>query len=81
MINGVMHIVAAVLFAVISVQNNFNTIWMVVAGLYLVVGAINLAIHALKIHKMEKAAKKAEESTQKATQQTTQQETETTIGG
>lgn len=67
MINGVMHIVAAVLFAVISLNGGFNVIWMAIAGVYLVTGIINLAIHALKIRKMEKAAKKAEESkTEKA---------------
>ena len=57
MINGVLHIVAAVLFAVVSVQNGMNIIWMGIAGVYLVTGVINLAIHALKIRKMEKAAK------------------------
>ena len=61
MINGVMHIVAAVLFAVISLDGGFHPVWMGIAGLYLVTGIINLAVHALKIRKIEKAAKKAEQ--------------------
>jgi len=77
MINGVMHIVAAVLFAVISIKEGTNIIWMGVAGVYLIVGVINLTIHALKTRKMEKAAKKAEQTNQNKTQQNT----ETTVGG
>ena len=65
MINGVMHIVAAVLFGVISIKEGTNVIWMGIAGIYLVIGIINLAIHGLKIRKMEKAAKKAEQNNQK----------------
>ncbi len=61
MINGVMHVVAAVLFAVISLSGGFNPIWMGIAGLYLVTGIINLAAHALRIRKIEKVAKKAEQ--------------------
>ena len=80
MINGVMHIVAAVLFAVISLNGGFNVIWMAIAGIYLVSGVVNLAIHALKVRKIEKAAKKAEhEQAQKAAPKT--EETETTTGG
>ena len=77
MINGVMHIVAAVLFAVISVKEGMNVIWMGIAGVYLVTGIINLVIQAVKTRKMEKAARKAEQTSQK----TVQQNTETTIGG
>ena len=66
MINGVMHIVAAVLFAVISVHEGMNLIWIGIAGVYLVTGIINLVAHALRIRKIEKAAKKAEQEKQKA---------------
>lgn len=79
MINGVLHIVAAVLFAVVSVQNGMNIIWLGIAGVYLVSGVINLAIHALKIRKMEKAAKKAEQKIQKTDSAGT--ENGTTTGG
>ena len=79
MINGVMHIVAAVLFAVIAVKEGTSVIWMGVAGIYLVTGVINLAIHALKIRKMERAARKAELNTQKTAEKN--KEAENTVGG
>ena len=80
MINGVMHIVAAVLFAVVSLNEGINLVWMGIAGIYLVAGIINLIAHALKVRKMEKAAKKAEtENGQKTA--AAKAETETTIGG
>lgn len=79
MINGVMHIVAAVLFAVISVKEGTNVIWMGIAGVYLVTGVVNLAIHALKIRKMERAAKKAEQKNQKTPE--TNKEADKTVGG
>ena len=79
MINGVLHIVAAVLFAVIALQGGFNPIWMGIACVYLAAGVINLSIHALKIRKMERAAKKAEQNSQKAAASDT--EKETTAGG
>ena len=82
MINGVMHIVAAVLFAVVSVHEGMNLIWMGIAGVYLVMGIINLTVHALKIRKMERAAKKAEQENQKNSAQTAEkEEAETTTGG
>ena len=62
MVNGVMHIVAAVLFAVISLDGGLNYIWMGVAVIYLVTGILNLLGHAIKVKKMERAAKKAEKS-------------------
>ena len=60
MINGVIHIVAAVLFAVVSLNKGLDTIWMGIAIGYLAVGIVNLVIHAVKVKKMELAAKKAE---------------------
>lgn len=62
MINGVMHIVAAVLFAVVAMNRNMDMIWMGIAAVYLVVGIVNLVIHAIKVKRMENAAKKAENS-------------------
>ena len=79
MINGVMHIVAAVLFAVIAVKEGISIIWLSVAAVYLVTGVINLVIHALKIRKIEKAAMKAEQNQQKTASQKV--ENETTAGG
>ena len=79
MINGVMHIVAAVLFAVIAVKEGISIIWLSVAAVYLITGVINLVIHALKIRKIEKAAMKAEQNQQKTASQKV--ENETTAGG
>ena len=79
MINGVMHIVAAVLFAVIALSGGFHAIWMGIACVYLVMGIVNLTIHALKIRKIEKAAKKAEQNNQKPA--AAECEKETTAGG
>ena len=79
MVNGVMQIVAAVLFAVVSVKDGMNMIWMGIAGVYLAIGVVNLVIHALKIRKMEKAAKKAEQNNQKSTPAKTEEGT--TTGG
>ena len=80
MVNGVMHIVAAVLFAVVALDKNVNVIWMGIAGIYLITGIINLIIHALKVRRMEKAAKKAEsEIAQKAS--SSQKEENITLGG
>ena len=80
MINGVMHIVAAVLFAVISLDGGFSPIWMGIAGLYLVTGIVNLAAHALRIRKIEKAAKKADQNTTQDSAPTVA-ETQTNTGG
>ena len=83
MINGVMHIVAAVLFAVIAVKEGISIIWLGVAAVYLITGVINLAIHALKIRKIEKAAKKAAKKAELNHQTTAPMkvENETTAGG
>lgn len=65
MINGVMSIVAAVLFAVVALQDGMNMIWITVAGVYLVWGILNLIAYSLKNIRKQKAAqqalKKAEE--------------------
>ena len=78
MINGVLHIVAAVLFAVVSLNDGLNMVWMAIAGIYLAAGIINLIVHAVKVKKIEKAAKKAEEK-QKAPAKAA--EAEVTTGG
>lgn len=88
MVNGVMHIVAAVLFAVISLDGGLNYIWMGVAVVYLVTGILNLLGHAIKVKKMERAAKKAEKSsakkdrvTEKAEPKAETTEITTNVGG
>ena len=65
MINGVMSIVAAVLFAVVALKENMDVIWLTIAGIYLVWVILNLIVYAVKNSRKQKAAqqalKKAEE--------------------
>ena len=41
MVNGVLEIVAAVLFAVIAIKEDMNMLWLCIAGIYLVAGVMN----------------------------------------
>lgn len=68
MINGVLEIVAAVLFAVIALNKGVDMIWITIAGVYLVCGVLNLAAHTLRNFRKQKAAEKAaaEKATKKA---------------
>lgn len=59
MINGVLEIVAAVLFAVVGLDKGFDTIWLCIAGVYLVCGILNLIIYSVKNYRKQKAAEKA----------------------
>ena len=61
MINGVLNIVAAVLFAVVSFGSDMRVIWLSIAAVYLVCGILNLIVHTLRVKKMQKAARKAEQ--------------------
>ena len=65
MVNGVMSIVAAVLFDVVALSEGVNPIWLTIAGIYLVWGILNLIVYAVKNIRKQKAAqtalKKAEE--------------------
>ena len=54
MINGVLQIVAVVLFAVLYMFEHLNVVWLYVAGAYLLVGIINLIISAIKSHRRQK---------------------------
>ena len=56
MINGVMHIVAAVLFAVIALGNEVDTIWLGIAAAYLLTGIVNLIVYAVKRGRKHKAS-------------------------
>ena len=60
MINGVMHIVAAVLFGVIYMFGNMGMIWLWIAAAYLVLGVVNLAAYSVKNNRKQKAAQKTE---------------------
>ena len=65
MINGVMSIVAAVLFAVVALKEDLDVIWLTIAGIYLVWGILNLIVYAVRNNRKQRAAqqalKKAEE--------------------
>lgn len=77
MVNGVMHIVAAVLFAVISLDGGLNYIWMGVAAIYLVTGILNLLGHAIRVKRIERAARKAEKQDPKKDKKTEKTEPKT----
>ena len=71
MVNGVMSIVAAVLFGVVAMGEGGSSIWLTIAGIYLVWGILNLIVYAVKNIRKQKAAqtalKKAEEKAAKIT--------------
>ena len=70
MINGILLIVAAILFAVVYVFGQLGIMWLWIAAFYLVVGVIDLTVYYLKnksriraAHKeAAKTAKQAEEA-------------------
>lgn len=60
MINGVLLIIAAVLFAVVYLFGKMGTLWLWIAAFYLVAGIADLVIHAVKEkHKLHSANKEA----------------------
>ena len=70
MINGVLLIVAAVLFAVLYLLEGLGIMWLWVAGFYLVAGILDLITHfvkeKVKIHSANKKAVKAENEKKQA---------------
>ena len=71
MVNGVMSIVAAVLFAVVALNENMNVIWLTIAGIYFVWGILNLVAYVIRNHRKQKAAQQAlKKAEEKAAQQT-----------
>ena len=58
MINGVLMIVAAVLFAVIAIGKEMDMLWLCIAGFYLLVGIVDLIVYAVKNSRKQKAAEK-----------------------
>jgi hypothetical protein len=67
MINGVLLIVAAVLFAVLYLFEGLSMLWLWVAGFYFVVGVLDLVMHVLKEKfKVRAANKKAAKTAQEA---------------
>ena len=67
MINGVLMIVAAVLFAVLYLFEGLGMMWLWIAAFYLVVGIVNLISHVVREKaKVRAANKKAEKTAQEA---------------
>ena len=58
MINGVMNIVAAVLFAMVYLFGNMGIMWLWIGAAYLVLGILNLVAYAARNHKKQKQSAK-----------------------
>ena len=73
MINGVLLIIAAVLFAVVYLFGNMGVLWLWIAGFYLVAGIADLVVHALKekrkLHSANKEAQKNAKQAEEARKQ------------
>ena len=67
MINGVLLIIAAVLFAVLYLVEGLGVMWLWIAGFYFVAGVLDLVMHVLKEKaKVRAANKKAAKTAQEA---------------
>lgn len=67
MINGVLLIIAAVLFAVVYLFGGLGIMWLWIAAFYLVAGIVDLVLHVVKEkYKVHKANKLAEKTAQEA---------------
>lgn len=64
-INGVMHIVAAVLFAVVYLFGEMGVLWLWIGAVYLVFGILNLVFYALRNRKKQWDAAKQVKAVQK----------------
>ena len=63
MINGVLLIVAAVLFAVLYLLEGLGIMWLWIAGFYIVAGVLDLIFHVVREKaKIRSANKKAEKT-------------------
>ena len=65
MINGVLLIIAAVLFAVLYLFEGLGVMWLWIAGFYFVSGILDLIIHVLKEKGKVRAANKQAAKTAK----------------
>ena len=85
MINGVMSIVAAVLFAVVALNDSMKVIWLTIAGIYFVWGILNLVVYVIRNYRRQKAAqqalKKAEEKAAQQSQKMAEERIALTSGG
>jgi predicted membrane protein len=58
MINGVLLIIAAVLFAVLYLFEGLGVMWLWIAGFYFVAGVLDLVMHVVKEKAKVRAANK-----------------------
>ena len=65
MINGVLLIIAAVLFAVLYLFENLGVMWLWIAAFYFVAGVLDLVMHVLKEKAKVRAANKQAAKTAK----------------
>ncbi len=63
MINGVLLIVAAVLFAMVYLFGGLGIMWLWIGAFYLVAGILDLVLHTVKEKVRIRAAKKKAEKT------------------
>jgi len=73
MINGVLLVVAAVLFAVLYLFEDLGVMWLWIAGFYLVVGILDLVMHVLKEKAKIRAANKQAAKTAKEAEESRKQ--------
>jgi len=67
MVNGVVQIIAAVLFAVVHLSSDMGIIWLCIAGVYLVIGIANLMIYAIRNkHQLHMARKQSQKKAAEA---------------
>ena len=73
MINGVLLIIAAVLFAVLYLFEDLGIMWLWIAGFYFVAGVLDLVIHVLKEKGKIRAANKQAARTAKEAEESRKQ--------
>ena len=73
MINGILLIVAAVLFAVVHLFGGLGVMWLWIAAFYLVVGVIDLTVYYLKNRSKIRAANKEAAKTAKQAEEAMKQ--------
>ena len=68
MVNGVIEIVAGVLFAFVYITGDRSVIWLWIGGAYCVFGVLNLLAYAIRNKSKLRAAKKQAEKSAKEAQ-------------
>ena len=69
MINGVLLIIAAVLFAVVYLFGDMGILWLWIAGFYLIAGIADLVIHVIREKARLRSANKEAQKSAKAAEE------------